>query len=436
MSIDDPLSALQQAIKSSTPITYSTSPSPQDTCSSLLLASHIVFGSSTFPKTALTRYRKPGSNANTVNGADVYSLEALYVAWLLQDANAADYMKQTREHGLAASGFVSVTERKKVVEWLKGTGGDESRIIPFGSAAAEGESTTPPGTPLGKFASLPQTATPSKNARSSTTAATSTSSPAKRRYVPDNADIEVVKKIKANEVELKDRKTVLRGIKPNNFSSVRTVIAEKVKKVKESSRAGSSSHSSTPGPSDNKSLRKRNNYPIIIISSSPTALITMYNVKRFLQEATFELSQDAKARSAAEGNPKPEDMVPLYRKKTAMESSGREIVSHSRYFVVDSVEALSKFGTDAWDRVVCVMTTGQAWQFRPYKWSEPRVLFHHVKGIYVTWSNDPPNPKIKDWNVTELKIDPHRRHVDKSTVANFWKILDLWIQQNKPWLMT
>lgn len=80
-----------------------------------------------------------------------------------------------------------------------------------------------------------------------------------------------------------------------------------------------------------------------------------------------------------------------------------------------------KFGTDAWDRVVCVMTTGQQWQFRPYKWSEPRVLFHHgenvfpppristlmpflVKGVHVAWSNDPPNPKIKDWNVTELKV--------------------------------
>lgn len=27
-----------------------------------------------------------------------------------------------------------------------------------------------------------------------------------------------------------------------------------------------------------------------------------------------------------------------------------------------------------------------------------------VKGIYVSWTNDPPNPKIKDWNVTELKV--------------------------------
>lgn len=94
-----------------------------------------------------------------------------------------------------------------------------------------------------------------------------------------------------------------------------------------------------------------------------------------------------------------------------------------RYFVVDSAEALSKFGQDAWDRVVCVMTTGQAWQFKPYKWNDPKVLFHHgmrsacsfcslvthgygssVKGFYVSLTSDPPNPRVKDWNVTELKV--------------------------------
>ena len=53
------------------------------------------------------------------------------------------------------------------------------------------------------------------------------------------------------------------------------------------------------------------------------------------------------------------------------------VLTSDRYFVVDSAEALQKFGQDAWDRVVCVMTTGQAWQFKPYKWSDPKVLFHH-----------------------------------------------------------
>jgi parafibromin len=69
----------------------------------------------------------------------------------------------------------------------------------------------------------------------------------------------------------------------------------------------------------------------------------------------------------------------------------------------------------------------------------------------VQWANDPPNTKISDWNVAPLKvrtcvfllnrthisfqIEPNRRHVDKSVVAEFWKILDAWMLANKPWLM-
>lgn len=53
---------------------------------------------------------------------------------------------------------------------------------------------------------------------------------------------------------------------------------------------------------------------------------------------------------------------------------------------MDSADALTKFGSDAWDRVVCVMTTGQAWQFRPYKWSEPRTLFHHGTWQYAVFA--------------------------------------------------
>jgi parafibromin len=134
---------------------------------------------------------------------------------------------------------------------------------------------------------------------------------------------------------------------------------------------------------------------IIIISSSPTALITMHNVdvsSKILRTVSitpvfffshpkysFEPSQEARARTTAEGNLKP-DLIAIYRKRIAIDSSGKETVTRLTYFVVDSVEALSKFGTDAWERVACVMTTGQAWQFRPYKWNEPRQLFHN--GVY------------------------------------------------------
>ena len=36
------------------------------------------------------------------------------------------------------------------------------------------------------------------------------------------------------------------------------------------------------------------------------------------------------------------------------------------------------------------------------------MVLQKVKGMYVSWANDPPNPKIKDWNVTELKVSDGR----------------------------
>ena len=71
-------------------------------------------------------------------------------------------------------------------------------------------------------------------------------------------------------------------------------------------------------------------FPIIIISSSPTSLVTMHNVKRFLQDAYFETPQDARAHAASEGNPRAEDVVPIYRKRTTIDSSGRETETQMR----------------------------------------------------------------------------------------------------------
>lgn len=426
MSVD-PLDSLRRVIQSGTPISYKMN---GETAPSLASATHIDIPPHSFPKSTPTRFLRPGASQSshpTSNPDDFFSLDAVYLAWLLKDAPGAEYMKAVRENGLMV-GFVSVTERKGLVEWLEGKKVEHERIVPLAGA---GGSTTPPGSPPHAGSSTTARTLP-RSALSGDTGAT----PVKRRYVADPQDVEVVKKIKASEIELRDRNTVLRGIKPNNFASVRDMFAEKLKKLKESGKPGAPATAAAPAVDPKLQARKaRNMYPIIMISSSPTALITMHNVKRFLQEAVFEPSAEARARATAEGNTKPEDLLAIYRTLTHISPSGKQTTSQARYFVVDSVEALSKFGNDAWDRVVCVMTTGQAWQFRPYKWNDPRQLFHHVKGIYFSWTNDPPNPKIKDWNVTELKIDPHRRHVDKSVVAHFWKTLDTWTLANKPWLI-
>jgi len=85
------------------------------------------------------------------------------------------------------------------------------------------------------------------------------------------------------------------------------------------------------------------------------------------------------------------------------------------------------------DRVLCVFTTGQAWQFKPYKWTEPKDLFrngesrrhqvnsssefhptillipvscrhHTVLGVYFHLSTEPQHPATKEWNVKPFKV--------------------------------
>jgi hypothetical protein len=126
------------------------SPHRNSPCTAILLS---------LPKSSPTRYRKPGTSSS-----DFFSVEAVYLAWLLRDAHGEEYMKQARENGLAVA-FVSVTERKSVVDWLEGKIADSERIMPlsggwvhdqvlerfvvlmFVTIICTAETSTPPGTP-------------------------------------------------------------------------------------------------------------------------------------------------------------------------------------------------------------------------------------------------------------------------------------------------
>ena len=57
-----------------------------------------------------------------------------------------------------------------------------------------------------------------------------------------------------------------------------------------------------------------------------------------------------------------------------------------------------------------------------------------VKGVYVTWSNDPPNPKIQDWNVTELKVCLFRGFLHRNLCSStrLIPIDDTWINPSLP----
>ncbi|WFD29741.1 accessory factor associated with RNA polymerase II [Malassezia sp. CBS 17886] len=288
--------------------------------------------------------------------------------------------------------------------------------------------------------------------------------PPRRGYVPDAADAEFVRQLRAkHEVVLMDRNDALKGslslsladategviagVAPakgtvsDDVFGLRAMLAPRLESAKRRQQVPhrSSTSSRSAGAPNAAARRSRAQDPIILLSNSPTALVTMFNVKTLLQDGVFVAPEQARQQAGGI----PELVVTI---KTAADGSVDGASSNTRaasrrILVVDSAEAVNRLGNgppgsdqDPWRRVIAVFTTGQAWQFKTYRWSDPRDLFKNVMGVYVRWTNEAPVPQVRDWNVTELQVDRAKRHTDKQLVAFFWRTLDSWVQRKKPHL--
>ena len=120
LSAMDPLETFRTAVSTKydiKPVNASGAPA-----STLRSATHLRLSTAvTFQKNTPTRLRKVGSSAtDPASEPDgFFMLEAVYLAWLSRDTPGGEYMKLAREHGFPAGGFVGLTERKGIVDWLK-----------------------------------------------------------------------------------------------------------------------------------------------------------------------------------------------------------------------------------------------------------------------------------------------------------------------------
>ncbi|CAO1617935.1 unnamed protein product [Sympodiomycopsis kandeliae] len=183
------------------------------------------------------------------------------------------------------------------------------------------------------------------------------------------------------------------------------------------SRGAASTTSSTPASTLGRSARHRRLDPIIILPSSPSSLLTLTNIKTFLEEGKFLAPSSISTLAPTGGS---NEVVVINRPKGG------------RFLAIDSLDALNRLGNDPWKRVVCIITTGQKWQFKGYKWEEGRELFRNVFGIYPRFTNQEKDNNIKEWNVTELVIEHSKRHHDQQLSAHLWRLLEAWISRKRP----
>lgn len=224
---------------------------------------------------------------------------------------------------------------------------------------------------------------------------------------------DAVLKIYAQEHVTKPFSHCLHGNKEVDFSSVQRE-ARDAFLISKSARPANAL--AAPAGKDKTKSRLRD--PIILLSPSASSLITMHNVKKFLEEGIFVPPEQA-ARET--GGPAPELLSLAYKSKLQQGKTLRFVV----------VENTDKFKPDYWDRLLVVFTTGQAWQFKPYaqSFSDPRSLFQKTKGVLVRYRDESTNQAERDWNIQGIQIDRQSRYNDRVTVSGFWDSVERWIEE-------
>lgn len=372
-----------------------------------------------------------------------YDVEAVMLALQTREERPGAYLAQAATAKVAS---FPTLDRAAILDYLLGKRDDWAGVLKVADVSA----TASADTGASAFAST------SNVARSATDA-----QGVKRRYKVDPKDVEYVKRVRAQyEVVLRTRNDALRGnvagltggaaasrataSKVTDFESFRRAFSAKVEAARRAAGKGAPPGSAQPAPRPGVSAsgqvrKQRAQDPIVVLSSSPTSLLNMFNIKQFLEEGIFVPPEEARQRARGVA-----DLVVSITSRGGNGTQGGSSVGIGRrILVVDSAEAVTRLGgssasapgADPWNRVVAVFTTGQAWQFKTYKWNEPRELFKNVMGVYVRWHNEPQNPNIRDWNVVEVQVDRTKRHTDKQAVSHFWRQLESWTQRRKPHLI-
>ncbi|XP_028114686.1 protein CDC73 homolog isoform X2 [Camellia sinensis] len=127
--------------------------------------------------------------------------------------------------------------------------------------------------------------------------------------------------------------------------------------------------------------------PIILVPSAFQTLITIYNVKEFLEDGVF-IPTDVKVKQMK--GPKPECV-------TVQKKFSRDRLV-TAYEVRDKPSVLK---AEDWDRVVAVFVLGKEWQFKDWPFKDHVEIFNKILGFFMRFEDDSVESakNVKQWNV-------------------------------------
>ncbi|KAF2125117.1 CDC73-domain-containing protein [Dothidotthia symphoricarpi CBS 119687] len=376
----DPLCNLRLAIKASNdPILTTSDNAP---AASLAHATHISFNFGdahrSFDLTAPTRFAPDSKPVD---------LRSCYFAWLNKDAAVPDYLAAVQllneELPGGAGGSVqnlTFAQKIELVAWLNGEteSSDSIAAIDAGAAsAAAGDAAAIAG---GKGVPVDRDGGKMVDGR--------------------------LLQIYDGERRMGDHNSVLRGTKAIDFSPYRRTAQQFLR-----SRPSSTSKPIPAAPLTTTLTKRpaKRLEPIILLSPSASSLLRTSNIKSFLDEGVFVPADAANTAS---------NMVRIQRVLPSISSAP------ITFILVDST---TSFKPTYWSRVVAIFTTGQTWQFKDYKYTNPAELFAHYPGVYVGWQGEEPPENVGNLGrgVLSAKVDKWTgsekgRWRDREVVERIW----------------
>lgn len=253
-----------------------------------------------------------------------------------------------------------------------------------------------------------------------------------------NANLDYIALIKSIEKPLKDREALLK-CKHKDFYNVLTTATRREEDrqrmelgqrkdglVAKSRLMGADDHHrgygddsgfETPKPKMNfKGSKIGEGVPIILVPSASQTLITIYNVKEFLEDGIY-IPMDVKVKQIK--GPKP-DCVTVQKK-------------FSRDRVVTAYEVRDKPSTlkpEDWERVVAVFVLGKEWQFKDWPFKDHVEIFNKIIGFFMRFEDDSVESAkmVKQWNVKIISISKNKRHQDKTAALEVWDRLEEFVR--------
>lgn len=186
------------------------------------------------------------------------------------------------------------------------------------------------------------------------------------------------------------------------------------------------------------SLPKPSGPPIIVVPNAAMALLTLHNVKKFLQDDIFVPPNEAKAAAAAaardgeseeqRGRGRIQLRRPLFRREL-----GEAGANGQRPVLFEVVDSWARFKPNDWDRVVAVFVQGAKWQFKGWRGNSspaPAEIFSQAMGVYLQYQDQPDNKVVAEWNVRVLKLHRNQRHLDQVCALKFWEDVEEFMRCN------